>query len=97
MSGLSRVRTDLFELLVIPSLAPHPVETDRKSTGHGDLGNLPSPPQGQVENALSPRSPISTVALGSQDKFIEKLNLPEATVLGWLGARCGGSQYKAFP
>ena len=47
MSGLSRVRTELFQLLVIPSLAPHPVQTNRESTGHGDLGNLPSPPQGQ--------------------------------------------------
>ena len=29
MSGLSRVRTELFPLLVIPSLAPHPVQTNR--------------------------------------------------------------------
>ena len=54
ISGLSRVRTELFHLLVIPSLAPHPVQTNRKSTSHGDLGNLPSPPQRQVEKLAPP-------------------------------------------
>ena len=29
ISGLSRVRTELFQLLVIPSLAPHPVHANR--------------------------------------------------------------------
>jgi hypothetical protein len=29
ISGLSRVRTELFQLLVIPSLAPHPIQTNR--------------------------------------------------------------------
>src|SRR6202795_2734735 len=28
ISGLSRVRTELFQLLVIPSLAPHPIQTN---------------------------------------------------------------------
>ncbi len=28
MSGLSRVRTELFPLLVIPSLTPHPIQTN---------------------------------------------------------------------
>jgi hypothetical protein len=54
MSGLSRVRTELFHLLVIPSLAPHPVQTDRQSTGHVDLGNLSSPPHRQVEKLAPP-------------------------------------------
>jgi hypothetical protein len=27
-SGLARVQTELFQLLVIPSLAPHPVQAD---------------------------------------------------------------------
>ena len=27
ISGLSRVRTELFELTVIPALAPHPVQS----------------------------------------------------------------------
>ena len=29
MYGLSRVRTELFQLLVIPSLTPHPIQTNR--------------------------------------------------------------------
>src|SRR5712692_3143726 len=28
ISGLSRVRTELFQLLVIPSLTPHPIQTN---------------------------------------------------------------------
>src|ERR1019366_8003254 len=37
-SGLSRVRTELFHLPVIPFLAHHPVQTNRQSPRHGDLG-----------------------------------------------------------
>jgi hypothetical protein len=48
MSGLSRVRTEFFQLLVIPSLAPHPVQTNRESPRHGYFGDLSSPPQRQV-------------------------------------------------
>ena len=50
MSGLSRVRTELFQLLVIPSLAPHPVQTNRQSPRHRDLGDLPSPPHAPGES-----------------------------------------------
>src|SRR3981189_657561 len=32
-SGSSRVRTELFQLLVIPSLAHHPVHPNRQSAG----------------------------------------------------------------
>ena len=35
MSRLSRVRTELFHLSVIPSLAPHPVQMNGKFPGHG--------------------------------------------------------------
>src|SRR6476469_5931202 len=49
MSGLSRVRTELFQLLVIPSLAHHPVQAYRQFARHGHLGDLPSPPHGQVD------------------------------------------------
>jgi hypothetical protein len=41
ISGLSRVRTELFPLLVIPSLAPHPIQTNRQLPGHGDLRDFP--------------------------------------------------------
>jgi hypothetical protein len=49
ISGLSRVRTELFQLLVVPSLAPHPVETNRKFPRHGNLGDPSLPSHGQVE------------------------------------------------
>src|SRR5271169_2471371 len=35
MSGLSHVRTELFPLLVIPVLTPHPIQTNRQLAGHG--------------------------------------------------------------
>jgi hypothetical protein len=54
ISGLSRVRTDLFPMLVVASLAPHPVQTDRKFTGHGYLGDAPFPSHGQVEKLAAP-------------------------------------------
>src|SRR6202047_4866496 len=54
MSGLSRVRTELFQLLVIPFLAHHPVQANRQFPRHGDLGDFPSPPHGQVEILAAP-------------------------------------------
>src|ERR1019366_2634850 len=54
ISGLSRVRTELRHLLVIPSLAPHPVHANRQSPRHGDLGDLPSPPHRQVQILTAP-------------------------------------------
>lgn len=54
MSGLSCVRTELFHLLVLPSLAHHPEQTNRQFSGHGDFRDLSSPPQGQVKVLVSP-------------------------------------------
>src|SRR6266481_4037604 len=54
MSGLSRVRTELFQLLIIPSLAPHPVLENRQSPRHSDLGDLSPPPHRQVEILTTP-------------------------------------------
>src|SRR5271157_663177 len=54
ISGLSRVRTELFQLLVIPSLAPHPVHPNGESPPHGALGDLSSPSQRQVEVLVAP-------------------------------------------
>src|ERR1700687_5729002 len=54
ISGLSRVRTELFQLLVIPSLAPHPVHANRQSSRHRYLGDLSSPPHRQVEILTAP-------------------------------------------
>ena len=40
ISGLFRVRTELVYLLVIPSLAHHPVQTNGESPRHRNLGDL---------------------------------------------------------
>ena len=42
ISGLSRVRTELAPLLVIPAMTPHPVQTNRQPAGHRHLGGLAS-------------------------------------------------------
>src|SRR5512135_2264126 len=54
ISGLSRVRTELFELAVVPALAPHPVQMHRQLPGHRDLGNLPSAAHRQMEELTPP-------------------------------------------
>jgi hypothetical protein len=48
MSGLSRVRTELFQLLVIPFLTHHPEEVNGQAPGHGNLRSLPSSTQHQM-------------------------------------------------
>src|SRR5215470_3447771 len=54
ISGLSRVRTELDPLLIIPSLAQHPVQTNRQPPRHGNLGDLASPPHHQVKVSATP-------------------------------------------
>ena len=49
ISGLSRVRTELLQLGIVPSLAPHPVQLDRQFSGHRDLRNLSIPPHGEMK------------------------------------------------
>src|ERR1700745_35159 len=63
-SELARVRTKLFHLLVIPSLAPHPVQTNRQSSRHGDLGALPAPAHHQVEILTAPFRKAANCDLG---------------------------------
>src|SRR5437867_8450270 len=53
ISGLSCVRTELFHLLVVPSLTHHPEQTNRQFPGHSDLGDLSSPPHRQVQSTGS--------------------------------------------
>ena len=43
-----RVRTELQHLLIVPSLAPHPIQTDAESAGHRYFGNTLLPTHGQV-------------------------------------------------
>ena len=54
ISGLSRVRTELNPLLIVPSLAHHPIETNRQSPSHGYLGDLAASPHHQVRILAAP-------------------------------------------
>src|SRR3954468_15040146 len=54
ISGLSRVRTELFKLTVVPALAPHPVQMHRQLSSDRYLRDLPSSPHGQVEELVAP-------------------------------------------
>src|SRR2546428_2040976 len=54
ISGLSRVRTELFQLFVVPSLAPHPVKSNGELAGHRDLGDPPFPSHRQVQKPATP-------------------------------------------
>ena len=54
ISGLSRVRTELFKLTVVQTLAPHPVQVNRQLSGHRYLRDLPSSAHGQVEELAAP-------------------------------------------
>ena len=54
ISGLSYVRTELIPLLIVPSLAHHPVQTNRQPSCHRDLGDLPSMSRHQVEILAAP-------------------------------------------
>jgi hypothetical protein len=54
ISGFSRVRTELLPWAVVAALAPHPVQMHRQFRRHGYLGNLPSPPQGEVKELIAP-------------------------------------------
>jgi hypothetical protein len=48
------VRTELFELVVVPTLAPHPVQLHRQLAGHGHLCDLSSSAQSEVEEPTPP-------------------------------------------
>ena len=54
MSGLSHVRTELLQLAVVATLAPHPVQMHRQLARHGDLGDLPAAPHGEVKELTAP-------------------------------------------
>ena len=54
ISGRSRVRTELFELTVIPPPAPHPVQMYRQLSRHRYLRDLASAAQGKMEKLAAP-------------------------------------------
>jgi len=54
ISGLSRVRTEPDPLLIVPSLAHHPIQTNGQSSRHRDFGGFPSSSHHQVELLAAP-------------------------------------------
>ena len=54
ISGLSRVRTELLQLAVVLTLAPHPVQMHRQFPSHRYLGDLPPAPHGEVKELAAP-------------------------------------------
>src|SRR3974377_2010745 len=54
ISGLSRMRTQPAHLLIAPSSAPHPVETNGETTSHGHLCSLASAPHHQMKVLAAP-------------------------------------------
>ena len=56
MSGseLSRVRTETDQLRIVPTVAPHPVQTNREFPGHCCLGNVLMSTHRQVHIATPP-------------------------------------------
>jgi hypothetical protein len=54
ISRRSRVRTEMFQLLAIPSSAPHPIQANRQSPRHGYFRDLSSAAHRQVEKLVAP-------------------------------------------
>jgi hypothetical protein len=50
----STLRTELLQLLVLPSLAPHPVQANRKCARHRDLRSASSSPLHQMKVLAAP-------------------------------------------
>jgi hypothetical protein len=51
---LSRVRTELYKLLIFPTPSPHPVQANPQPASHGYFCNVPLSTHGQVSIATSP-------------------------------------------
>src|SRR6202161_2247695 len=58
-SELSRVRTELDPLRILPTVSPHPVQPNRESPGHARLGDVPLSTHRQ---AHIPSSPVRITA-----------------------------------
>jgi hypothetical protein len=66
ISGRSRVRTELFELVVVSALAPHPVQMHRQFARHRYFRDLPPAPHGEVKE---PTAPLGLAAHGDLRRF----------------------------
>jgi hypothetical protein len=81
---LSRVRTELYNLFVIPFLAPHPEQTDGEFVCHGYLGN-PGSRRIEPKAADQGRRAKRGVAVSSMI-FSRLLGFPSEAIWAPLGA-----------
>ena len=70
ISGLSRVRTELFEMGIIAALAPHPVQPHRQLSRHCYLRDLSASAQGEVEELTAP---VRLAAYGDLGRFDQQI------------------------
>ncbi len=66
ISGRSRVRTELFELAVVPALPPHPVQMHCQLSSHCHLRDLSSTAHRKVEK---PTAPLRLTSYGDLRRF----------------------------
>src|SRR5271170_5454851 len=80
MSGteLSRVRTELDPLRIFPTVPPHPVQPNGKSSSHRHLGNVPLPTHCQVH---VPSSPVRITTRCSLCRFSQQETQQRAALL----------------
>ena len=81
MSGseLSRVRTELYRLRILPTVPPHPVQPNCQSSSHGHLGNVPLPTHRQMH---VPTSPIRITSRRGLCCFSQQETQQRAALLG---------------
>src|SRR5580693_1101149 len=70
MSGteLSRVRTELHQLWIFPTVPPHPVQPHCESSGQGHLGDVALAPHRRVHVPSSPVRITTRCRLGCFDQ-----------------------------
>ena len=70
ISGLSRVRAELFEMGIIAALAPHPVQPHRQLSRHCYLRDLSASAHGEVEELTAP---VRLAAYGDLGRFDQQI------------------------
>jgi hypothetical protein len=78
-SELSRVRTEFNRLRILPIVSPHPVQPNRKFSGHGHLGNSFFPTHHQVH---IPTSPVGVTSCGCLRCFSQQEAQQRVALLG---------------
>src|ERR1700689_3631333 len=81
MSGteLSRVRTELHPLGILPTVPPQPVQPHSESPGHGPLGDVRLPPHCQVH---VPSLPVRVTTRCCLSCFDQQETQQRAALLG---------------